>query len=185
MVHARTTTRGRGGGENGGARLAALVTDYFAAPTDALAATIVHQSAGPSTSARGSGEPLFDTVRLPSVEPFVMLGRLAEQLLGLPYAEVTSHPRHGALLAGDDHGPWVVTVSEDLVTALAATSPARLAEIARHWSRGRARGAHEPEALAAAVPALGALADRARSVRHTVYCWAAFPDAGVSPSRPG
>lgn len=170
MVHA-TTTQPRGDDGTTG-----LVTDYFAAPTDGLAAAVARESAGPATTARGSGKPLFDTVRLPSVEPFVMLGRLAERLLGLPYAEVTSHPRHGTVLAGDDQGPWVVTLSDDLVTALAQASPARLTAIALHWSASHGIPDQDPEVLAAGVGELGELADRARAVRHTLYCWATFPE---------
>ncbi|MGF0116388.1 hypothetical protein ACQFYA_08680 [Promicromonospora sp. Marseille-Q5078] len=148
---------------------APIVTDYFAAPTDAVAATVVHQEDGPSVLARGSGQPLFDTVRLPAVEPFVMLGRLAEVLCARPYAEVTSHPRHGALVDGTDEGPWVVAVSEELCRALAATAPERLAAVALTWSA--APGVAAPDRLVPALVALGELADRARQVRHALYCW--------------
>lgn len=166
-----------------------LVTDYFAAPTDAVAATVVHQEAGPSVLARGSGRPLFDTVRLPAVEPFVMLGRVAEALCARPYAEVTAHPRHGALVDGADEGPWVVAVSDELADALAAASPDRLAAVARSWPA--ATGAALPaDRFAPALVALGGLADRARQVRHGLYCWARLtplgPSAGgrVRTSRP-
>ncbi|MCK9795602.1 hypothetical protein M1843_17795 [Isoptericola sp. 4D.3] len=146
------------------------MTDYFAAPTDAVAATVVHLEAGPSVLARGSGRPLFDTVRLPAVEPFVMLGRIAATLCSRPYAEVTSHPRHGALVDGADEGPWVVAVSDELADALAAATPERLVAVARSWAAPGARAA-APERLAPALVALGELADRARQVRHELYCW--------------
>ncbi|SKC79037.1 hypothetical protein [Krasilnikoviella flava] len=155
---------------------APLVTDYFAAPTDAVAATVVHQEAGPSVLARGSGRPLFDTVRLPAVEPFVMLGRLAEALCARPYAEVTAHPRHGALVDGADEGPWVVTVSDELASALAAAAPERLAAVARDWATTGTAAA--PDRLAPAFVALGELAGRAGQVRHALYCWTRLTPLG-------
>jgi hypothetical protein len=158
-------------------RAAPLVTDYFAAPTDAVAATVVHQEAGPSVLARGSGQPLFDTVRLPAVEPFVMLGRLAERLCARPYAEVTAHPRHGALVDGGDEGPWVVTVSDELAGALAAAAPEHLAAVARAWAAAGPGGV-APDRLAPALVALGELADRARQARHALYCWTRLAPLG-------
>ncbi|GAA1728083.1 hypothetical protein GCM10009809_24720 [Isoptericola hypogeus] len=155
-----------------------ILTDYFAAPTDALAATVVREDEGPSTTARGSGQPLFDTVRLPSIEPFVMIGTLAEVVCGLPYPEVTAHPRHGSLVvAAGDEGPWVVTVSDHLTAALAAASPSRLADVARRWSGAPELAWAPAGAVATAVLALGALAARAADARHALYCWTRLPDA--------
>ncbi|ANC30608.1 hypothetical protein [Isoptericola dokdonensis] len=155
-----------------------IVTDYFAAPTDALAATVVHTEDGPSTPARGSGEPLFDTVRMPSVEPFVMLGSLAEAVCRRPYGEVTADPRHGFLVGGQDDGPFVVAVSGELSARLAASAPHELAEAARRWAAGRALDEPGSQRLATAVVALGELAWRAADVRHSLYCWAKLPGPG-------
>ena len=157
-----------------------LVTDYFAAPTDAVAATASLQGAGPSVLARGSGRPLFDTVRLPALEPFVMLGRVGAALSGRPYAEVTAHPRHGALVDGTDDGPWVVAVSDRLTEALATAAPDRLVAVARSWA-ARDDGAPPPDRLAPALVALGGLADRARQVRHALYCWTSLVPTGAGP----
>ncbi len=159
------------------------MTDYFAAPTDAVAATVVHQEAGPSVLARGSGRPLFDTVRLPAVEPFVMLGRVAEALCGRPYAEVTAHPRHGTLVDGVDEGPWVVTVSDELAEALASAAPDRLVAVARTWAAAHGAATLAADRLAPALVALGGLADRAHQVRHGLYCWARL--APLGPAVPG
>ncbi|MFI2104762.1 hypothetical protein ACH436_15800 [Isoptericola sp. NPDC019693] len=165
------------------------MTDYFAAPTDAVAATVVHQDAGPSVLARGSGRPLFDTVRLPAVEPFVMLGRVAEALCARPYAEVTAHPRHGALVDGADEGPWVVAVSDELAEALAAAAPDRLVAVARSWRTATGASPPAPDRFAPALVALGGLADRARQVRHGLYCWARLsplePPAGLASATGG
>ncbi|AEG43997.1 hypothetical protein [Isoptericola variabilis] len=149
-----------------------LVTDYFAAPTDALAAAVLREHAGPSTPARGSGEPLFDTVSLPAVEPFVMLGMLAHLLSGRPYREVTAHPRHASLVAvGGDEGPWVVTVSDRLVADLAACPPTALTDVAVRWSGTPELAAVPPDAVLPAVHALAGLAARAIEARHGLYCW--------------
>jgi hypothetical protein len=151
-----------------------FVTDYFAAPTDALAATVLHAELGPATPARGSGEPLFDTVRLPSIDPFVQLGSLAEVICGKPYGEITAHPRHGTLIGGQDDGPFVVTISDDLAAELAAGSPREITDAARRWGRARGLSTAAASALAASTLALGDLAGRASDVRHLLYCWASL-----------
>lgn len=153
----------------------AIVTDYFAAPSDALAATVLHEASGPSTPTRGSGKPLFDTVCLPSIEPFVMLGTLAQLLSGRSYGEVTARPRHGALvIGGGDEGPWVVTVSEALAADLAGTPPRRLQAVAAAWGRTRELSAIPGDRVPAAVFALAELAARAAELRHSLYCWTAL-----------
>lgn len=152
-----------------------IVTDYFAAPSDALAATVLQEASGPSTPTRGSGKPLFDTVCLPSIEPFVMLGTLAQLLSGRPYREVTAHPRHGALVIdGGNEGPWVVTVCDDLVADLAASPPQRLESVAASWARTPELSAIARDRVPAAVHALGELAARAAALRHSLYCWTAL-----------
>ncbi|WP_205710876.1 hypothetical protein [Isoptericola sp. BMS4] len=163
-----------------------LVTDYFAAPNDAVAATVVRLEQGPSVVARGSGVPLFDTVRLPGIDPFVMLGRLAELVCRLPYARVTAHPRHGSLVQGStDAGPWVVTISEEVAGALAAASPRLLTTVAQDWPRVAGAAAAAPETLAPALVALGDLAGRAGQARHALYCWLWLaPDAGGPSGAP-
>lgn len=155
-----------------------ILTEYFAAPSDALAATVLHEVAGPSTPAHGSGQPLFDTVILPGVEPFVMLGVLAHLLSGRPYSEVTAHPRHASLVAvGGDEGPWVVSVSDDLVADLAACSAAVVTQVALRWAATPELAAIGADAVAPAVHALAALAERARTARHALYCWTCLDPA--------
>jgi hypothetical protein len=161
---------------DGPGRAPSLVTDYFAAPTDALAATVGRETDGPSTPARGSGQALFDTVRMPSTDPFVALGALAGLLCGRPYGEITAHPRHGTLIGGGDEGPWVVTVADVVVAELAAASPARLTAVA-HAS---APDQELPGVLIGALHELGELAGRALAVRHRLYCWAALPDVSAA-----
>ena len=152
-----------------------IVTNYFAAASDDVAALALLEPDGPSAPAQGSGEPLFDTVALPSIEPFVMLGTLHELLSGRSYRECTADARHGLVVCGLDEGPWVVTVSDGLTRALAEAHAARLADVAARWARTpelRALGPQRQAArLGGAVASLAALAHRAVEVRHTLYCW--------------
>ncbi|PZR55398.1 hypothetical protein DNL40_03285 [Xylanimonas oleitrophica] len=155
---------------------AAIVTDYFAAPSDDAAALALDVPSGPSTLARGSGEPLFDTVALPGVEPFVMLGTLHELLSGRPYGECTAEGRHGQVVGGDGEGPWVVSLSDGLVEALVRSSPTRLADVAARWARTPEVRQVVPLVASTAVLALAELAHRATDVRHSLYCWTRLPD---------
>lgn len=153
-----------------------ILTEYFAAPTDDAAATVLNAPGGPSAPDRRTDQPPFDAVGLPSIDPFVMLGTLAQVLSGRPYGEVTAHPRHGALVcSGGDEGPWIVTVSEDLVADLVAAPSSRLAETARAWARTTGATV-PPHRLVAAVLALAALAGRASAARQSVYCWTSLED---------
>jgi hypothetical protein len=152
-----------------------IVTDYFAAPSDALAGLVLGEVDGPAARSRSTGQPLFDTVALPAVEPFVMLGTLHQALSGRSYGECTAEARHGQVVAGRDEGPWVVSVSERLVEHLAAAAPTVLAGVAVRWARGPELARVDPRDAAAAVVALAGLAQRAREARHGVYCWARLP----------
>ncbi|MFD2796150.1 hypothetical protein ACFS27_21495 [Promicromonospora vindobonensis] len=150
-------------------------TEYFAAPTDEVAATALHTSGGPAEPDQSTGLPPFDAVAVPSMDPFVTLGGLAGVLSGRPYGEVTAHPRHGALVgSGGDEGPWIVTVSQALADDLASAGPARLAEAARVWST-RATP-HVPRQRLAALLPLAALAARAADLGHGLYCWTSLTD---------
>lgn len=151
-----------------------MITDYFAAPSDALAATVLQVETGPSTLTRGSGEPLFDTVPLPAIDPFVALAVLAETTFGTPYGQVTADPRHGQVVDGQDEGPFVVTVADGLATALAAASPHQLGQGAHRWAR-RTEHPGDREELSRALGDLGELAWRAADVRHRLYCWTRWP----------
>ncbi|MCP2263870.1 hypothetical protein ACFQHV_05310 [Promicromonospora thailandica] len=151
-------------------------TDYFAAPTDEVAATVLSTPGGPTEPDLRTDRPRFDAVALPSVDPFVMLGGLAGVLSGRPYGEVTAHPRHGALVgARGEEGPWVVSVAQTLVEDLASAGPARLAAAASDWAGTAARTA-TAASLAAALLPLAALAARAADAGHGLYCWTSLTD---------
>ena len=163
-----------------------IVTDYFVAASDDVAAMALLDPEGPAAVAEGSGKPLFDTVRLPAIEPFVMLGSLHALLSGRSYRECTADGRHGLVVGGHEEGPWVVAVSEGLVEALARAPRQRLVEVAARWARAPEVGARarrpgtappleRPDRLPAAVSSLAALARRAVAVRQTLYCWTQLP----------
>ncbi len=161
------------------------MTDYFAAASDDVAALALLEPDGPTAPSQGSGEPLFDTVRLPAIEPFVMLGTLHSLLSGRSYRECTADERHGLVVDGHDGGPWVVALSDGLVEALVRTPRGRLTDVAARWARTPEIAARRqkpglpaqerPERLGSAVASLAALAHRAVAVRHSLYCWTQLP----------
>lgn len=151
-------------------------TEYFAAPTDEAAASVLDVPGGPSEPDLRTHQPRFDAVVLPSVDPFVMLGGLAGVLSGRPYREVTAHPRHGALVCDSgEEGPWVVSVAQPLLDDLSSAGPARLVEAARAWSGTGGPTAPRRNLVAALLP-LAALATRAADAGHGLYCWTSLTD---------
>lgn len=147
-----------------------LRTDYFRATDDDHAARAVRDGPGapdPATLGRA-----YEVARLGGVEPFVMLGMLASLLAGRPYAEMTRHRRHAAVVAAQgDEGPWVVSVSDELVALLAAAAPAVLDDVAVRWSAAGGPAGTGPAELAVGLRALAALCAQADDVGHAVYCW--------------
>lgn len=147
-----------------------IVTEYFAAPDDATAATALDSPGGPGMP-DACGLPRFDTVALPSVDPFVMLAGLAQALSGRPYGEITAHPRHGGIVASTGtEGPWVVSVTTELARDLAAAAPDRLTRAIRAWLR-ESEPPVPPRRLTAAVVQLSELSGRALVRGREVYCW--------------
>ncbi|NDO89238.1 hypothetical protein [Cellulosimicrobium composti] len=147
-----------------------ILTDYFAAPDDARAAVAAHT--GPSAPDPLTAQPGFATVERTGIDPFVVLGSLASLLTGRPYREVTADARHGSLVASvGDEGPWVVSVTDTLVGALAGSTPAALEQVAVRWSATEELAGSDPAALAQALHRLAALCVRADDAGHQVYCW--------------
>ncbi|RPF22105.1 hypothetical protein [Myceligenerans xiligouense] len=147
-----------------------IVTEYFAAATDEVAAEALRLPGGPAAPEDGS-PPRFDSVTLPSVDPFVMLVGLAQALSGRPYGEIAANPRHGALVgSGGDEGPWIVTVTDDLTKDLASVAPARLARVTRDWVR-ESEPPVPAHRLTSAVLQLAELATRAVADGRGLYCW--------------
>ncbi|QUC01057.1 hypothetical protein [Cellulosimicrobium cellulans] len=147
-----------------------ILTDYFAAPDDARAALAAQ--AGPASPDLLTTQPGFATVELKGIDPFVVLGTLASLLTDRPYAEVTADARHGSLVAtGGDERPWVVSVTDVLVGALASAAPAALDEVAVRWAATEELEGSDPAGLADALHRLAALCVRADDAGHRLYCW--------------
>ncbi len=124
---------------------------YFAAPGDGDAAAAAARPGGPLgrpavTGTRRTGlfrrEPV--TVELGPAwpgfttrgwEPTVLMGTLEELLTGRPYDDVAADPRFAASPGSDLDDDGVVTLTDTLRDALAATSDQRLTEVAGSWSR--------------------------------------------------
>ncbi|MBD5788159.1 hypothetical protein IF650_18530 [Cellulosimicrobium terreum] len=152
-----------------------ILTHYFAATDDETAAACAAHPDGPGDDrepARTTVPGTHDAVPLSGLEPFVMLGTLASMLTGRTYGEVTRHPRHGGVVASaGDEGPWVVSVSDELVGALAMSTRTVLERVADRWATPSERSRREPEQLAGALHELAELCARAREAGHRVYCW--------------
>jgi hypothetical protein len=147
-----------------------ILTDYFAAPDDTRAATAA--ALGPDSPDPLTSQPAFATVELKGIDPFVVLGTLTSLLTDRPYAEVTADARHGSLVAtAGDEGPWVVSVTDTVVGALAGATPAALDEVAVRWAATEELEGSDPVDLADALHRLSALCARADDAGHRLYCW--------------
>ncbi|WP_426311525.1 hypothetical protein [Cellulosimicrobium sp. E-16] len=147
-----------------------ILTDYFSAPDDAQAGSAART--GPSSPDPLTNQPVFPTVELKGIDPFVVLGTLAGLLTDRPYAEAKTDPRHGSLVAtAGDEGPWVVAVTDELVTALAATTPNALDAVAVRWAATEELEGSDPADLADALRRLAELCVRADDAGHRLYCW--------------
>jgi hypothetical protein len=92
-----------------------VLTDYFSAPSDEVAATAAGIIGGPGVEAGGpSALPPFDTVQFKGIDPVVNLGRLESILTGVDYHDIAD-PDHGRLVAQrDGDGPTAQKATEDL-----------------------------------------------------------------------
>ena len=105
--------------------------------------------------------------------PPVQTGTLQTILVGEASQDPAEDPENGRLVVGEEHGPWVVTVTDTLRDALASADEAQLLWVAGQWAA--------TEELAAdgwtAEDALGVLVELAGLARHAtseslrLYCW--------------
>lgn len=142
-----------------------VLYDYFAAPSDDVAATTIDRVGGPGSQTvlvptppppvrrglfgRRRAEPppppqldtdhslvVFDTVSTKGIDPVVQMGTLEELLTGRAYDDIAEDPRNGEVLATEDGGARsVVTITDTLAAALVTSTDARLAEVAVPWSQ--------------------------------------------------
>lgn len=141
--------------------------DYFSA-TDDQAAVAVLQSPG------GPGQAELDVVCLKNIDPVVAIAQLEAIMTGCSYEEASERPRSGQLLSEPEDGPpFVVSLTETLIEALATASPDDLVRSAEPWSMTdelRQIGIRV-EVTADVLEALAGLAQRARASDQRLYCW--------------
>jgi hypothetical protein len=142
-----------------------LLCDYFLASSDEIAAAVVES--GP-----GRVVPPLAVVDGCGVEPTVQLGTLEELLTGRSYDEIAAREDEPLVAVLDDGERVVERLPDELVTALAAASDERLAEVAVPWSQTEEFwGQSSPDALTGLLCELAALARSATDGGQRLYCW--------------
>jgi hypothetical protein len=143
-----------------------VLFDYFAAESDAVAATVLN--GGP-----GQVERALPFVDGKGIDPIVMMGKLAALLTGRTDEQVDAE--RGVLepvASAGDEGPWVERLPESLVTALPAATEGRLRDVAVPWSQIEEFWGHgNPDVLAGFLSDLADVARRAQQAGQHLYCW--------------
>lgn len=154
-----------------------VITDYFTAPSDEVAATaldglidldpdVAAPVSGPRIQAAASGTPVLQAK---GIDPTVALGRLEAVLTGRTYDDIAAGPRRGSLVAADEDGDTLVlTVADELRDAIAGLDSTTVAAAARVWVCDEA--AEPSEASAPFVAALAELAAAAVARGDRLYC---------------
>jgi hypothetical protein len=150
----------------------AVLFDYFTAPSDEAAATVVDRIGGPSSRAHPAAPAAFHTVRAPGVDPVVLMGSLEELLTGRTFEEILDDPTSGPVAARGGGERAVVRLTSSLTRALAESDEERLAALALPWSRAREFwGRGDADALAALLRSLASVAREAQADGQAIYCW--------------
>jgi hypothetical protein len=150
----------------------AILFDYFVAPSDAIAATVVDRIGGPGSSAHPAAPSAFPTVRAPGVDPVVLTGRLEALLTGRSFEEILDDPTSGPVAARRGGERAVVRLTTSLVEALAKADEPQLTSVAVPWARSREFwGRGDADALADLLRSLAAVARGAVDEGHAIYCW--------------
>lgn len=150
-------------------RAVGILSDYFSAASDEVAAAVIDVSGGPCAAA----DPDLEVLELKGLEPWVLLGKLEGLLTGRDYESVTENPRWGHAVADRDDGELlVVAVTDEMQAALATSSEAELRRVAVPWSQVEEFwGSTEPSDLAEILFELAQLARAATARRERLYCW--------------
>jgi hypothetical protein len=175
-----------------------ILTDYFAAGSDHVAATAAddvdgqpglldltpqdvatrkalyrvspQEAARPRVEFTQSGTLL---VQSQGVDPAIALARLEEILTGRSYDEVRADPRQAALIGPSRHeeidGRMVLSVTDPLRDVLASLDASALPGVARQWALAEFAGTAE-ESLVQFLGALSDLARRAVGRVERLYC---------------
>lgn len=164
------------------------ITDYFSAPSDEAAAaalddlldldpddisatedlyrTSPDEAARPRVRTAASGTPVLQAK---GIDPKVSLGQLEAVLTGRSYGDVKAGPRRGSMVADSEDGDaFVLSVSDELRAALAASEPTALIAAAREWVFDE--DAEPSEESVPFVVALAELAGTAATRGERLYC---------------
>lgn len=139
-----------------------VLSDYFSAPSDEAAASVV------AVLLRETG---YDVLEMNGLFPNYHLLPVEAFLTGRTEEAVKAGPRHGKLLASvDDYQVVVVTVSDELTARLAAASSEQLARAAESWSTFEDFRGSDTSGLAGFLGDLASLARRAIARSERLYC---------------
>ncbi len=151
--------------------------DYFSAPSDEIAASLIDALGGPTrVPAQANGTPAWDTLSVSGVEPSLHLVELEEIMTGVDFNDILDTPRAGSTLhSSADNEAIISTVSDPLQAVLADAKEEKLADVAVEWSRSEEfDGTVDAADVAAFLHNLAGLARRARSRGERIYCWVSF-----------
>jgi hypothetical protein len=176
-----------------------VLYDYFAAGSDEEAGTVIDRVGGPgsqpasvppaavakrglfgrkrarpgSSSAPNGELPVYDTVSLKGIDPFIQLATLEELLTGRPYADVVADPRSGHVVESRDDGERLIsTITDSLTEALIEAKDEDFMQVAEPWSQAEEFwGQADPQALVEVLRDLASLAQRAQTNGQRMYCW--------------
>ncbi|MBO3737485.1 hypothetical protein [Actinoplanes flavus] len=179
------------------------LTDYFAAPTDGVAATAAEYTEGrpglldltPQDVAAGKAlyrqNPVLGAmprvrtaasgtlvVQSKNVEPALSMAQLEEILTGRMRRVIKDDPRWAALIGParpeDVAGAGVVSLTDSLRDALAGLDAPAIREAARRWGEAEEFADADTSGLAPFLTALADLAARALTGGEHLYCRVVF-----------
>ncbi|GAA4967408.1 hypothetical protein [Actinoplanes utahensis] len=177
-----------------------VLTDYFAAASDSVAATAVEYVDGQprlldlTAEDVAAGKALYQLLPNEAARPRVeiaqsgtlvvqskgvdptRLARLEEILSSRSYDEVNADPRQASLIAPaeeDIDGCMVLSVTDTLRDALASLEPAAQSQAARQWANAEFSAA-ATDSLTMFLVALTELAQRAVVNNDRLYCYVCF-----------
>ncbi|GLY49209.1 hypothetical protein [Lentzea sp. NBRC 102530] len=140
-----------------------VLYDYFTAPSDDEAATVV----------LGGPVRRFPTVETKSLDPAVVMGQLEELLTGRPYDDICDDPGWGDDVAMEHGGDvLVLTVTDGLRDGLADAGD--LDGVAVRWAGIEELEGFDPMVLAEILKDLKTLAVQAKESGQRLYCWASL-----------
>jgi hypothetical protein len=134
------------------------IVEFFAAPDDQAAATIVE--GGPDGTFETLTAGNFDAMTAIEEWDRILTGRGDEEL------ENDDVPR---IVAGDT--PFVVAASAALQRALATSGRDELAATARQWIEEEDLDGYDPDLFTDILTRLASLAGTADRDGHSLYCW--------------